>query len=72
MGLGMHACVHTFNVAFAVSKAVDDTQCVHACRQYERTPLLWAAASGHTDIAQALVAAKAHIEAQDKVREGWW
>ena len=62
--------MHTFNVAFAVSKTVDNTLRVHACRQNESTPLLRAARGGHTDTAKVLLAAKAQIEAQDKVREG--
>jgi len=62
--------VYTFNVAFAVSKTVDDTLRVHACRQDEETPLLAAANGGHTDIAEALMALKADIEAKHKVREG--
>ena len=64
-----HACVHTFNVAFAVSKTVDNTLRVHACCQDENTPLLAAVDGGHTDTANVLLAAKAQIEAQALVRE---
>eukprot|EP00966_Prymnesium_polylepis_P239421 5536821-Prymnesium_polylepis.1 len=38
--------------------------------QYQRTPLHCAAQGGHAEVAQALLAAGANVDAKDRVRGG--